>query len=65
MRETLESLFRNHSEIQRLQLNLMKNAQYFLYGIGDDSHLYEDAFAKIVQSLEYYKNEMLLNEATT
>ncbi|KAL7432081.1 hypothetical protein ACHAXM_002928 [Skeletonema potamos] len=64
MRETLESLFRNHSEIQRLQLNLMKNAQYFLYGIGDDSHLYEDAFAKIVQSLEYYKNEMLLNEAT-
>jgi hypothetical protein len=38
MRETLENLFRNHTEIQRLQLNLMKNAQYFLYGIGDDSH---------------------------
>jgi hypothetical protein len=59
MRETLENLFRNHTEIQRLQLNLMKNAQYFLYGMGDDSHLHEDAFAKILQSLEYYKNEVL------
>ena len=54
MRETLEKLFRNHTEIQRLQLNLMKNAQYFLYGMGDDRHLHEDAFAKILQSLEMY-----------
>jgi hypothetical protein len=56
MRETLEALFRNQTEIQRLQLNLMKNAQYFLYGMGDDSHLYEDAFYKILQSLEFYSS---------
>ena len=56
IRETLEDLLRNSSEIQRLQLNLMKNAQYFLYGMGDDSHLHKDAFAKIVQSLEYYSS---------
>mmetsp|Transcript_13747 Transcript_13747/g.21392 ORF Transcript_13747/g.21392 Transcript_13747/m.21392 type:complete len:124 (-) Transcript_13747:8-379(-) len=56
MRETLEKLLRNHTEIQRLQLNLMKNAQYFLYGMGDDRHLHEDAFAKILQSLEMYSS---------
>ena len=56
MRETLEKLFRNHTEIQRLQLNLMKNSQYFLYGMGDDRHLHEDAFAKILQSLEMYSS---------
>jgi len=56
MRETLEVLLRNRTEIQRLQLNLMNNAQYFLYGMGSDSHLYEDAFAKILQSLAYYSS---------
>jgi hypothetical protein len=58
MRKTLENILQNQTEIQRLQLNLMKNAQYFLYGMGDDSHLHEDAFVKILQSLQYYSQKV-------
>ena len=54
IRETLIGLLHNRTEIQRLQLNLMRNAQYFLFGM--DNHSYEDAFAKVVQSLEYYSS---------
>ena len=59
VKDTLEKLLRSVTEIQRLQLNLMKNAPYFLYGMGDDSHMYEDAFHKILQSLENYSTTLL------
>ena len=58
IRETLIGLLQNRTEIERLQSNLMKNAQFFLFGMGEDSHSYEDAFAKVVQSLEYYTSTL-------
>lgn len=37
-------VLQNRTEIQRMQLNLMKNAQYFINGMGNDSHLHDSSF---------------------
>ncbi|KAL7531626.1 hypothetical protein ACHAWF_003858 [Thalassiosira exigua] len=54
VRPTLERLMQNYTEIQRRQLNLMRYASYFSYGMGGDAHKYPDAFSKILESLRYY-----------
>lgn len=51
---TIEALMQNYTEIRRRQLNLMKYASYFSYGMGVDSHAYPDAFTKILESLRYH-----------
>ena len=54
VRPTIEALMRNCSEVRRRQLNLMKYAPYFSYGMGADSHKHPDAFSKILESLRFY-----------
>ena len=51
---TIEALMQNYTEIRMLQLNLMKYAPLFSYGMGRDSHKYPDAFSKILESLRFY-----------
>ena len=54
VRPTIEALMQNYPEIRQRQLNLMKYAPYFTYGMGADSHAYPDAFSKILESLTFY-----------
>lgn len=54
IRPTIEALLKNYTEIRRLQLNLMKYAPYFSYGMGTDSHKHPDAFSQIMESMKFY-----------
>ena len=54
IRPTIEALMQNYTEIRRLQLNLMKYAPYFSYGMGTDSHKHPDAFSQIMESMKFY-----------
>lgn len=54
VRPTIEALMQNYTEIRRLQLNLMKYAPYFSYGMGSDSHKHPDAFSQIMESMKFY-----------
>ncbi|KAL7536111.1 hypothetical protein ACHAXR_006921 [Thalassiosira sp. AJA248-18] len=53
-RPTIEALMQNYTDIRRRQLNLMKYAPYFSYGMGSDSHKHPDSFSKILESLRFY-----------
>lgn len=53
VRPTLEALLRNHAEVRRRQLALMRHAPSFSYGVGADAHRHPDAFSKILESLVF------------
>eukprot|EP01082_Thalassiosira_pseudonana_P015880 g13945.t1 g13945 contig9:793464-795238(+) len=64
VKPVLETLLKNSTEIERRQVLMMKYASYFSYGMGTDSHVYEDAFAKTLQSIRYYLDHYLTPEVS-
>jgi hypothetical protein len=54
IKPVLEALFENPRGIRRRQINLMKYASSFSYGMGENAHKYEDAFHKILRSLQFH-----------
>ena len=53
IKPTLESIMRNATDLRRRQMNLMRYAPLFLYGMGKESHRYDDAFTQILRSIEF------------
>lgn len=53
IKPTLESIMRNVTDLRRRQLELMRYAPLFVYGMGKDSHRYDDAFTQIMRSMEF------------
>jgi len=49
----MERVLNNPEELRRRRLAMMKYAMSFTYGMGEDAHVYEDAFSKILSVLEY------------
>ena len=59
IKSTIETLMNNPVEIRKRQRLLMKYSISFSYGVGKDSHEYEDdAFSKIIGSLRYYLSKL-------
>ena len=58
IKPAIEALMRNPSEVRQRQINLMKYASYFSYGMGKDSYKYPDAFSRIIESLRFYLANM-------
>jgi hypothetical protein len=54
VKPVLEALLKNSTEIRRRQINLMKVATTLSYGMGGNVHKYNDAFHKILQSLQFH-----------
>ena len=51
IKPVLERLLANSKEIRRRQINMMKVASFLSYGMGEDAHMYPDAFQMILKSL--------------
>jgi len=53
IKPTLESIMRNVTDLRRRQMNLMRYAPLLVYGMGKESHRYDDAFTQILRSIEF------------
>ncbi|KAL9179807.1 hypothetical protein ACHAXT_007777 [Thalassiosira profunda] len=55
IKSAIESVVANQTDVRRRQLQLMRYAPAFAYGVGTDAHAHDnDAFARIIGSLRYY-----------
>lgn len=52
--KTMELILANPTELRKRQLAMMKYALGFTYGMGQDAHQYDDAFAHILKAIRYY-----------
>jgi hypothetical protein len=53
LRITMDQLVGDTLKLQRMQLALRSAAQRLSYGLGEDAHQSNDAFANILRSLSY------------
>mmetsp|Transcript_31043 Transcript_31043/g.51282 ORF Transcript_31043/g.51282 Transcript_31043/m.51282 type:complete len:157 (-) Transcript_31043:1-471(-) len=56
---TVEALMANTTELRRKQVNLMKHAPMFSFGLGHDAHIYDDAFHRILLAMGHYHRHNL------
>lgn len=54
MKDAMETVLANGTELERLQSNVRKHAPLFSYGLEDNSYRYVDAFAALLVSLRHY-----------
>jgi hypothetical protein len=52
--KTMELILANPAELRKRQLAMMKYALGFTYGMGNDAHQYDDAFAHILKAIRFY-----------
>jgi hypothetical protein len=57
---TMEEILADPQEVARRQRNMMAVAPLLTFGLGQDAHVYDDAFARIMRILEYRASRMSL-----